>query len=114
MACAIALGTTIERYARDALNGESDIVVNRPDGAWHVEVKTLATERIYWSDLERGKAERNRTRYAMCLLVPFAYTTGSSGAGTRFRTCSPANGACSINGRPNIPGPDWLPAAGPR
>ncbi|ATP17578.1 hypothetical protein [Sphingobium yanoikuyae] len=49
-------------------------MVNRPDGAWHVEVKTLATERIYWSDLERGKAERNRTRYAMCLLVPFAYT----------------------------------------
>lgn len=66
-------GTSIARNIRDDLNGESDIIIEQALGSWHVEVKTLSTERIYWSDLERGKAERNRSRYSMCLLVPHAY-----------------------------------------
>ncbi|MEL7739059.1 hypothetical protein AAG614_11805 [Citromicrobium bathyomarinum] len=67
-------GVSIARNIRDHLNGESDIIIETGGQSWHVEVKTLSTERIYWSDLERGKAERNRDRYAMCLLVPYAYT----------------------------------------
>lgn len=67
-------GFSSKRNIRDALQGETDILIRSADGEWHVEVKTLATERIYWSELERGKAVRQHGRYWMCLLVPYGWT----------------------------------------
>jgi hypothetical protein len=67
-------GFSSQRNIRDALQGETDILIRSGGAEWHVEVKTLATERIYWSELERGKAMREEGRYWMCLLVPYGWT----------------------------------------
>jgi hypothetical protein len=58
---------------RDAAAGESDIVVRSPSAEWHVEVKTLSSERLYWSMLEKAKAERQKGCYWMCFLVRQGY-----------------------------------------
>ncbi len=60
---------------RDELGRETDLLLRRDGREWHVEVKTLVGERLYWSDLERSKAEALRPRYAMALLAP---TVGGS------------------------------------
>lgn len=58
---------------RDDLLRESDIVLTAPDGdEWHFEIKSLTTERIYWSQLEQTKAVDLPGRYAMVFLVPDA------------------------------------------
>ncbi len=48
---------------------ETDILLTRGGDEFHIEVKSLASERIYWSELEREKAENNSGRYFMALLV---------------------------------------------
>lgn len=58
---------------RDEASGESDIIVRSSTAEWHIEVKTLSTERFYWSNLEREKAERQPDRYWMCFLVRQGY-----------------------------------------
>lgn len=65
----LPVGWTATLNERDEHAGESDIVVRSTDREWHVEVKTLSSERLYWSNLEREKAERQRDRYWMCFLV---------------------------------------------
>ncbi len=48
---------------------ETDLLLSRNGEEFHIEVKSLASERIYWSELEREKAERFSERYFMALLV---------------------------------------------
>jgi hypothetical protein len=67
-------GWAVALNERDEAAGESDIIVRSPTGEWHVEVKTLSSERLYWSDLEREKAERQPQRYWMCFLVRQGYS----------------------------------------
>lgn len=112
-------GVSMVRNVRDAQNGESDILINRPEGAWHVEVKTLATERIYWSDLERGKGERNRARYAMCLLVPYAFTYRVYWSWDPLKDLLPCERRMQWQWATEHPGPrlaadSWAPADGMR
>jgi hypothetical protein len=45
------------------------VLLSRGGVEWHIEVKSLSAERLYWSELEREKAERNGGRYFMALLV---------------------------------------------
>lgn len=66
-------GWTAALNERDKDRGESDIVVRSPTAEWHIEVKTLSSQRLYWSNQEREKAERQRDRYWMCFLVREAY-----------------------------------------
>jgi hypothetical protein len=66
-------GWSLTTNERDEAAGESDLIVRSPTSEWHVEIKTLSSERLYWSDLERGKAERQQGRYWMCFLVRQAY-----------------------------------------
>jgi len=54
---------------RDADARESDLIVSDGTIEWHVEVKNLTTERLYWSELERSKAESLPGLYFMALLV---------------------------------------------
>lgn len=63
-------GWTISRNERDPLRRETDLLLRRGGSEWHLEVKTPVGERLYWSDLERSKAEALRPRYAMALLAP--------------------------------------------
>lgn len=60
---------SLHRNVRDDKNRESDIVLSSPKSEWHLEVKSLATERIYWSELERSKAEGLSGRYFMALVT---------------------------------------------
>ncbi|MBZ9801208.1 hypothetical protein [Mesorhizobium sp. ES1-6] len=54
---------------RDDQLRETDVLLSRAGEEWHVEVKSLTAERLYWSELEREKAERHAGRYFMALLV---------------------------------------------
>lgn len=54
---------------RDDYLRETDVLLARGGKEWHIEVKSLSTERIYWSELEREKAEKHRGQYIMALLV---------------------------------------------
>jgi hypothetical protein len=69
----LPIGWTAALNERDKDRGESDIVVRSPTAEWHIEVKTLSSQRLYWSNQEREKAERQRDRYWMCFLVREAY-----------------------------------------
>jgi hypothetical protein len=40
------------------------------DEVWHIEIKCLTTERIFWSKLEQQKAEAHPGQYLMALLTP--------------------------------------------
>ena len=59
-----------EGVHRDDENRESDIRIQAlGDGSdWHVEVKHLSGNLIYWSELEIGKAKDHAPRYFMVLL----------------------------------------------
>lgn len=48
---------------------ETDLLLTRGDAEFHIEVKSLASERIYWSELERENAVQFPGRYFMALLV---------------------------------------------
>lgn len=48
---------------------ETDVLLSRTGAEFHIEVKSLTSERIYWSELEREKAERNPGRYFIALLT---------------------------------------------
>ncbi|MEA3017997.1 MAG: hypothetical protein QOI38_2719 [Sphingomonadales bacterium] len=63
-------GWSVGRNERDEFRRETDLLLRRDGREWHIEVKTLVGERLYWSDLERSKAEVLRPRYAMALLAP--------------------------------------------
>ncbi|RWE22857.1 MAG: hypothetical protein EOS41_23530 [Mesorhizobium sp.] len=54
---------------RDDRLRETDVLLSRAGEEWHIEVKSLTAERLYWSELEREKAERHADRYFMALLV---------------------------------------------
>lgn len=54
---------------RDADARESDLVISDGSNRWHIEIKNLTTERLYWSELERLKAADLPGRYFMALLV---------------------------------------------
>ena len=54
---------------RDEALRETDLLLSRSGADWHIEVKSLSAERIYWSELERQKAEQHRGNYFMALLV---------------------------------------------
>ncbi|MER8650977.1 hypothetical protein [Mesorhizobium sp. M0586] len=75
----IAVGWIPTFNVRDDALRESDVVLSSDRAEWHIEIKTLSTERIYWSELECRKAQDNPKRYLMALLVPDA-TSG-------FRVC---------------------------
>lgn len=60
---------TCTANVRDDQLRETDVLLSRAGEEWHVEVKSLTAERIYWSELERAKAERHADRYYMALLV---------------------------------------------
>ena len=55
---------------RDAEVRESDVVLSSVDDSWHIEIKSLTSTRIYWSQLEQQKAEAHPGRYCMAFLVP--------------------------------------------
>jgi hypothetical protein len=60
------------RYAanvRDEALRETDLVLTRGSAEWHIEIKTLSEERLYWSELERSKAADLQGRYFMALLI---------------------------------------------
>lgn len=65
---------------RDDQLRETDVLLSRDGKEWHVEVKCLSAERLYWSELEREKAERYPGRYFMALLVE----TGNGGFGVHW------------------------------
>jgi hypothetical protein len=73
MATKLPASWTLTLNERDEDAGESDIIVRRDGAEWHIEVKTLSGERLYWSDFERRKAERQPGRYWMCFLVRQGY-----------------------------------------
>ncbi|TNC63533.1 hypothetical protein FHG71_19310 [Rubellimicrobium roseum] len=54
---------------RDDQLRETDMLLSRNGEEWHIEVKCLSAERLYWSELEREKAELHPDRYLMALLV---------------------------------------------
>lgn len=60
---------TCSANVRDDHLRETDLLLSRGNDEWHVEVKSLSTERLYWSELEREKAEGLPGRYFMALLV---------------------------------------------
>ncbi len=60
---------TCTANVRDDQLRETDVLLSRTGEEWHVEVKSLTAERLYWSELEREKAERHADRYFMALLV---------------------------------------------
>jgi hypothetical protein len=62
-------GMTLVTTVRDENYRESDIVLSLGGRSWHVEVKTLASQRIYWSALEIEKAQIQRGAYWMCFLT---------------------------------------------
>ena len=62
-------GWQVRFNERDAGARESDLVVSDGRTDWHLEVKNLTTERLYWSELERSKAADLPGRYFMALLV---------------------------------------------
>lgn len=68
----IAVGWTPSFNVRDGEVRESDVVLSSDRDEWHIEIKTLSTERIYWSELERRKAQDNPGRYLMAFLFPNA------------------------------------------
>ncbi len=69
-----------EGVHRDEENRESDIRIRLEDGSsdWHIEVKHLSGDLIYWSELEIRKAENHSPSYFMALLTgeiePFQIT----------------------------------------
>lgn len=68
----IDVGWTPSFNVRDDEVRESDVVLSSDEDEWHIEIKTLSTERIYWSELERQKAQDNPGRYLMAFLFPDA------------------------------------------
>lgn len=60
---------TCTANVRDDQLRETDVLLSRAGEEWHVEVKSLTAERLYWSELEREKAELHADRYLMALLV---------------------------------------------
>lgn len=60
---------TCSANVRDDELRETDILLAQGGEEFHIEVKSLASERIYWSELEREKAEQHPGRYFMALLV---------------------------------------------
>lgn len=60
---------TCTANVRDEDLRETDLLLSRQGEEFHIEVKSLASERIYWSELEREKAERFPGRYFMALLI---------------------------------------------
>jgi hypothetical protein len=60
---------TCTANVRDDQLRETDVLLSRAGEEWHVEVKSLTAERLYWSELEREKAEQHADRYFMALLV---------------------------------------------
>lgn len=54
---------------RDADSRETDLVISDGVDRWHIEIKNLTTERLYWSELERSKAVDLPGRYFMALLI---------------------------------------------
>lgn len=54
---------------RDESSRETDVLLARNGEEWHIEVKCLTGERLYWSELEREKAEQYPGRYVMALLT---------------------------------------------
>jgi hypothetical protein len=62
-------GMRLVTTVRDENYRESDIVLSLDGRSWHVEVKTLASQRIYWSALEIEKAQLQRGAYWMCFLT---------------------------------------------
>jgi len=57
------------RWVRDEGLRETDLVLTRGKKEWHLEVKSLSSERLYWSELEREKAAKLPGRYFMALLI---------------------------------------------
>ncbi len=59
-----------EGVHRDSENRESDIRIQLADGSsdWHIEVKHLSGNQIYWSELEIKKAIDYTSRYFMAFL----------------------------------------------
>jgi hypothetical protein len=55
---------------RDDEARESDVVIAGRQAEWHIELKSLTTTRVYWSELEQQKATLHRERYFMCFLLP--------------------------------------------
>jgi hypothetical protein len=68
----ITVNWTPSFNVRDGEVRESDVLLSSDRDEWHIEIKTLSTERIYWSELERRKAEDYPERYLMAFLVPDA------------------------------------------
>ena len=59
-----------EFNVRDEEIRESDVVLRASETEWHIEIKCLNSERIFWSQLEAEKAARLPGRYIMALLTP--------------------------------------------
>ena len=69
VAACIGSGWTCSANVRDDYLRETDLLLAKGAVEFHIEVKSLASERIYWSELEREKAEQYPGRYFMALLV---------------------------------------------
>lgn len=69
IATQLGSGWTCLANVRDDGLRETDVLISRGGEEWHVEVKCLSAELLFWSELEREKAERNPGRYFMALLV---------------------------------------------
>ncbi|UVC19376.1 hypothetical protein [Mesorhizobium onobrychidis] len=114
----IAVGWTPSFNVRDEEVRESDVVLSSDCDEWHIEIKTLATERIYWSEHERRKAEDKPSRYLMAFLLPDV-TSG-------FKVCwswNPLNDLLPCERRvdwvwaasdpgPPLPADSWKPLGG--
>ena len=57
---------------RDVAVRESDVILSLADLEWHVELKCLTSERIFWSQLEQRKAAALPDRFLMAFLIPEA------------------------------------------
>lgn len=62
-------GADLVLHVRDEQRRESDLVLKMSGRSWHIEVKTLSSERFYWSGLEIEKAKLKKGAYWMCFLI---------------------------------------------
>lgn len=62
-------GADLVLHLRDEQRRESDLVLTMSGRSWHIEVKTLSSERFYWSGLEIEKAKLKPGAYWMCFLI---------------------------------------------
>jgi hypothetical protein len=62
-------GAELVMHVRDAQHRESDLVLTLSGRSLHIEVKSLSSQRFYWSGHEIAKAQQLTDAYWMCFLV---------------------------------------------